>query len=287
MPDNAPGEKTEDPTPKRKRESREEGKVAKSQELSQAFTLLGGFLILVFLFNNLLFSLKNKVMNLLIIDKVPVLTPDNTFKILMENIIYIVRLVGPIMGFSAFMGLFINFVQVGPLFTVKSMQPKLSNINPVSGLKNIFSLKTIIELVKSLLKAIVIIFIAYTYIKIFWTDLITMTLQGLHPSLLLLGDLIFRIGLAVVIFLIFLGIGDYLYQRWEHYKNLKMTKYEIKQERKEMEGDPQIKQRRKEKQRQMSINRMMSEMEEADVVITNPTHVAVALKYKIEVMEAP
>lgn len=287
MPDDPPGEKTEDPTPKRKQEAREEGNVAKSQELGQAFTLLGSFLVLYLSFGNIINSLQNKVSQLISLKNIPVLTPGNFFELLMENIVYIVQLVIPVMITSAVTGLVINFIQVGPLFTGKALQPKPQNINPVSGLNNMFSLKTIVELIKSLLKAAVIIIIAYIYIKGYWFDLLTMSEQGLKPALVLLGTLIFRVAIAIIIFLVVLGIADYIYQRWEHIKELKMTKYEVKQERKEREGDPQLKQRRKEKQRQMSMNRMINAMEDADVVITNPTHIAVALKYDLDEMDAP
>lgn len=287
MADNPTGEKTEDPTPKRKREAREEGNVSKSQDLSQAFTLFGSFLVLYFLFGNMFTSLQGKLRQLISLKSIPNLTPNNFFQLLMENIIYIIKLVFPVMIASAVTGLVINFIQIGPLFTGKTLQPKLQNIDPVSGFNNIFSLKTIVELIKSLLKVIVIIIIAYIYIKGFWFDLLTMTKQGLTPSLILLGNLIFRIATAIIIFLVVLGIGDYVYQRWEHFKELKMTKHEVKQERKEREGDPQLKQRRKEKQRQMSMNRMISAMEDADVVITNPTHIAVVLQYELDEMDAP
>ncbi|MFW5992483.1 MAG: flagellar biosynthesis protein FlhB [Halanaerobiaceae bacterium] len=288
MPEENPtGEKTEEPTPKRKREAREEGQVAKSRELSQAFTLLGSFLVLFFLFANMLSSLQVKISGLLSLKETPLVNPDTGFDILMENIFFIVRLVAPIMLASAVTGLVINFIQVGPLFSTKSMQPKFSNINPISGFKNIFSMKTLVELIKSLFKAGAIAVIAYIYIKGIWTDLITMPRQGIEPALVLIGDLIFRIGITIITFLVVVGIADFIYQKWEHLKNLKMTKYEVKQERKEMEGDPEIKSKRKEKQRQFSLNRMMSEMEDADVVITNPTHIAVAIKFDIETMEAP
>lgn len=285
--DNQTGEKTEEPTPRRKREAREEGKVAKSQELSQAFTLMGSFLVLFILFGNILSSLQVKITGLLSLQAMPLINPDTSFDILMENIFFVAGLAGPVMVASAVTGLVINFIQIGPLFTTKSLQPKFSKINPISGFKNIFSMKTVVELLKSLFKAGAITIIAYVYIKGIWPDLITMPQQGLHPALLLIANLIFKIGITIIIFLVVLGVADFIYQRWEHMKNLKMSKYEVKQEHKEMEGNPEIKSKRKEKQRQFSLNRMMSEMEDADVVVTNPTHIAVAIKFDMETMPAP
>ncbi|MFW5984687.1 MAG: flagellar biosynthesis protein FlhB [Halanaerobiaceae bacterium] len=287
MPDDAPGEKTEEPTPKRRREAREEGQVAKSQELNQAFTLLTGFLILFFLFGNVIFSLQQHMAEFLRFDNLPRMSPENFVNMTLENLMFLVQTALPIMGGVALAGLVINFVQVGPLLSLKAMQPKFSNIDPIKGFNNIFSLKTLMELAKSLLKAGGIVVIAFLYISQSWTKLVTMPDQGLKPALVGLAYLIFRIGISIIIYLIFLGVLDFAYQRWEYYRNLKMTKYEVKQERKEQEGDPQLKSRRKEKQRQMSLNRMMTAMEEADVVITNPTHIAVALKYELDEMEAP
>ena len=287
MPEEAPGEKTEEPTPKRKREAREEGQVAKSQELSQAFTLLAGFLVLFFFFSNIMFSLEKYTRELLSFNSVPVISSGDFINMIGENLLFLVQVAMPVMGAVAVVGIVINFIQVGPLFTAKSMQPKFSNIDPFKGLKNIFSLKTLIELLKSLLKAAGIVIISYFIIRQSWSQLIALPNMGLRSALVFMGNLIFRVGISIIIFLIALGVADFAYQRWEHYRNLKMSKYEVKQERKEQEGDPQLKSKRKEKQRQMSLNRMMTAMEEADVVITNPTHIAVALKYEFEDMEAP
>lgn len=287
MADNPTGQKTEEPTPKRKEEAREEGNVAKSQELNQAFTLMGSFFLLYILFAGMMNSLLNKVTSLLTLSSLPTFGIDEAYSLLMENIYFVARLVAPIMLASAIMGAVINFIQVGPLFTGKSMVPKFSNIDPIKGAKKIFSLKTLMELIKSLLKISAITLIAYIYLKKYLFKLTTVSQQGIRPGLVMLGTLIFRIATAIIIFLIVLGIIDYIYQRWEYKRNLKMTKYEVKQERKEREGDPLYKQKRREKQREFSLNRMMAKMEEADVVITNPTHIAVALKYDLEDMTAP
>ena len=287
MADNSTGQKTEEPTPKRKREAREKGQVAKSQELNQAFTLLASFSILYILFSSMMDDLMMEVTDYLTFDSVVLLTKANAYEILMETIIFVVSLVAPVMIAAAVMGIIINFSQVGPLFTGESIKPKLENINIIKGFKKIFSLKSLVEMVKAVLKIIIIAVIAYIFIKNSIMDLVTMTEQGLNPALMMIAEIIFKTAIAIIIFLIGVGIFDFAYQKWEHKKNLKMSKYEVKQERKEMEGDPQLKQRRREKQRQMSLNRMMSAMEESDVIITNPTHIAVALKFDIEDMEAP
>ena len=287
MADNSTGQKTEDPTPKRKREAREKGQVAKSQELNQAFTLLSSFMVLYLMFAGILDSLTTKVTQMLTFKNVNALTKANAYDILMESIYYVADLVAPVMVAAAIMGIIINFSQVGPLFTGEGVTPKIENIDIIKGFKKIFSLKSLVEMIKSILKIIIIATIAYYYIRNSINELTTMTEQGLQPSLLLIGSIIFKAAVTIIIFLVVVGVFDFVYQRWEHKKSLKMSKYEVKQERKEMEGDPQLKQKRKEKQQQMSLNRMMSATEDADVMITNPTHIAVALKFNIEEMEAP
>ncbi|MFW6381405.1 MAG: flagellar biosynthesis protein FlhB [Bacillota bacterium] len=281
------GEKTEEPTPRRKEKVREEGQVAKSQELNAAFTLLGSFLVLYILFQGMLESLQSRMIQHLTLEGYPALDSSISYDLVIDAFIYIATLVGPVMIAAAVVGAVINFIQVGPLFSTKTIQPQLSNINPISGLKNIFSLKSVMELLKSVFKAVVIAVLAYNQLRQVWPRLITMPEQGLRPSLVLMGELIFRIGINIIIFLIVLGVADYIYQRWEFRQNIMMTKREVKEERKETEGDPLIKQRRREQQRQFSINRMMSKMEEADVVVTNPIHIAVALQYELDEMEAP
>ena len=288
MPDdNSTGEKTEDPTPKRKEEAREEGRVAKSQELGSAFVLMGSFIVLYIMFGKIINSLQNQMTQLLTMTRVPELDAVRSFQVIMMSFYDIARIVAPVMITSAVVGGLINFIQIGPLFTIKPLQPKLSNIDPVSGAKNIFSLKSLVELLKSLAKLTIIVFLCYQPLRNGWHEIVNLTERGLDPALLFLGNLIFKIAVRIAIFMVFVGIMDYLYQLWDHKQNMKMSKYEVKQERKEQEGDPEIQQKRKEKQREVSMNRMMTEMKEADVVVTNPTHIAVALKYDLDEMEAP
>lgn len=287
MPDNSGGEKTEKPTPRRLQKAREEGQVAKSQELNSAFTLLASFFTLYFVFANFIQSLTGKMSSFLSLSSLPEITIDNSYTLLMDVFLYIARTVAPVMVASAIIGVFINFVQVGPRFVPKVIQPKFNKLNPIEGAKRLFSLKSVIELIKSLAKAGVISLLTYSQLKAAWPKLVTLTQQGLEPALLFISELIFRIAVNIIIFLVILGIADYIYQRWEFTRNLMMTKQEVKEEYKEMEGDPQVKSQRRQLQREMSMNRMITAVEDADVIITNPTHIAVALKFDLESMEAP
>ncbi len=287
MADNSRGQKTERPTAKRLKKARDEGQVAKSQELSSAFNLAGGFLILYFLFGNLVNSLRGKMYSFLTLAEMSEITRDNSLELILGTYIYIIQLVIPIMLITGVVGLFVNLIQVGPRFIPKLILPKLSKLNPIEGAKRLFSLKSVIELVKSLAKAIIIGFLTYSQFKKAWPDLVTLTGQGIEPGLLFIANLLVRTITSILIFLIILGIFDYIYQRWEFIRNLRMSKQEVKDEYKEYEGDPQIKSHRRRKQRELSMNRMIKAVEEADVVITNPTHIAVALQFDIQSMEAP
>ncbi|TDS34716.1 flagellar biosynthesis protein FlhB [Halanaerobium congolense] len=287
MADGGTGEKTEEATPRRKKEAREKGNVAKGKEISQVFTLLASFLMLYFLMQQMIFTVIREFrfyFSELIISPFSI---NNAYNILMAAFSKTVRIIAPIMIVSAAAGVLVNFLQIGPLFTSKPLVPDFKKIDPIKGAKNLFSLKSLMELFKSLFKLFVIAAIAYNIlsqnIDIFERSIH----QDLTQSIVVLSSLISQIAFSIIAALIILGIIDLLYQRWQHNKDLKMSKYEVKQERKEMEGDPMINQQRKQRQREISMNRMMSSVKDADVVITNPTHIAVALKYDLDEMDAP
>ena len=287
MPDQGTGEKTEEATPKRKRDAREEGNVANGKEINQAVTLLASFMLLYFLMQRIFFGIINQIryyFSELIVQDMSI---QNAFHILYGAFFEIINLIFPIMIVTAAAGVLINFVQIGALFTTKPLVPDLKKIDPIKGFKKIFSLKGFVEFIKSLSKLFIISTVAYNFIMNNISTFQKSLDLGLEESILEIASQIARMGFAIIATLIVLGILDLLYQRWQHNKDLKMSKYEVKQERKEMEGDPMILQQRKQRQREMSMNRMMSEVKDADVVITNPTHIAVALKYDLDEMDAP
>ena len=287
MADSPTGEKTEQPTPRRLQKSREDGQVAKSRELGIAFSLLGSFLVLHWVFKDMLNLMAGSMRFSFSMDSIPNISQEEVLTLIVNIFFIVLKVVAPVMLAATILGSLVTFLQVGPLFAPKVLIPQLNKINPISGLKRLFSLKSLVELVKSLAKAGLIGIIAYFQLRGAWPNLMTLTQQGFEPALLLIASLIFKIGISVIIFLIILGVADYIYQRYDHLKNLRMSKYEVKQEHKEIEGDPQIKSQRRQKQRKMSLNRMIKAMEEADVVITNPTHLAVALKFDLDTMEVP
>lgn len=193
----------------------------------------------------------------------------------------------PFMAFGFVVTLLVSIVQVGWKVSTKPMKPELSKLNPLNGFKRIFSKDSLFELVKSILKIVIIIYIAYTSIKDNANDLFALYDLGLNQAVALVGTLIINTGIKISIVYLVIGLADFIYQKHKFNEDMKMTKQEVKDEYKNTEGDPQIKGRQRRKMQEVSQKRMMQDVPKADVVITNPTHFAVALKYEAKVSSAP
>lgn len=204
-----------------------------------------------------------------------------------DIILSLLKITLPLLLVALISALIINYMQVGFLFTIEPLKLKLDKLSPLKGFKRLFSFKSIVEMVKSILKAAGVLFICYNYITGQKEVLVSVLHMPLMAAVLTMWDIIFNIVMRCGALLFVLGILDYVYKRWENSKELKMSKQEVKEEYKQLEGDPFIKGKIKEKQRQMAMSRMMQEVPQADVVITNPTHYAVALKYDRDSNEAP
>lgn len=185
------------------------------------------------------------------------------------------------------LGILANYIQSGFIFTTETLKPDLKKLNPIAGFKKIFSSRTVVELFKDIILIIIVGFVGYQFVRDNLDKLLimnTLTFTSLPYALKgIFVGILFRICLIMLI----IAIADYIYQRFMHNKELKMTKQEIKEEFKQDEGDPQVKSKRKQKMREMSSKRMMASVPEATVVVTNPTHIAVALKYKEGESSAP
>jgi flagellar biosynthesis protein FlhB len=196
-------------------------------------------------------------------------------------------LLGPIMLVAFLAGLFSNYIQVGVMFTTKPLEPKLEKIDPIKGFKRIFSLRAIVELLKSILK---ISFVGAITFVILWMNIdqvLSLSFKSVGDSLATMASLTVQMGIAASLALLFLSLFDFLYQKYDFEKNIRMSKQDLKDEHKNVEGDPLIKSKIKQRQREMAMRRMMQEVPEADVVITNPTHFAIVLKYDENKMDAP
>ncbi|PBB05885.1 flagellar biosynthesis protein FlhB [Salimicrobium humidisoli] len=283
----AADEKTEKATPKKKQDSRKKGQVAKSQDVNTGFLLLLTFstlyLIGPMLKDTLLTMYEQSFTEYIHLD----ITEQTVSHVLNKMALEISKVLAPIMGIAIVAGLTSNLIQVGVMFTAEPLKVDPKKLNPIQGFKRIFSARALVELVKSLLKITVIGVITFSVIWANKNDMIMSAQKSLDAALSFFGNTTMIMGLASALALLLLSVIDYTYQKYDHEKNIRMSKKDIKDEYKNMEGDPQIRAKIKEKQRQMSAARMMSEVPEADVIITNPTHYAVALKYNEQKSDAP
>lgn len=285
----AEGEKTEKATPKKRREAREEGQVFQSKEISSVFILLISFLAFnilgKFILKNLIELMKYLFSSFQNLDDI--FTQDNIRIKFLSIIAVFLKVSSPILITTYFASLIINYLQVGFLFTTKPLEPKFSRINPIEGFKRIFSKKAFVELGKSIIKILLIGYVAYSFIKKRIGILVNLPSMAPIQILKNFSNLSFQFGIRILGVLLVVSALDYFYQWWDYEKNLMMSKEELKEEFKQTEGDPLVKSKIKEKQRKMAFNRMMQEVPKADVIVTNPTHIAVALKYDQELNFAP
>lgn len=280
-------EKTEQATPKQKREARDKGQVAKSDDLNTALILLSGVLLTLFFGGALISQMKDTMAMLCKNLYYEDFNAETLRTIFMDISFKNLGAVLPLMGGFMIVGLLASYTQVGINFSHKSIIPDFKKLNPISGAKNLLSRKSLVKVSMSLIKLSIMSGVAYVSIKKDiepLLELVSMRTEAIFSSA---SGLIFAITLKITIIMLILAFIDLLYQRWQHKKDLMMTKNEVKQETKQSEGDPLIKSRIKTVQREMSNKRMMQEVPEADVVVTNPTHYAVALKYNATTMESP
>lgn len=281
-------EKTEPATPKKKEESRKKGKAVKSMEINSAFLLLFGLLFLYFGGAGLAYELSNFMKHIFVSAPVMQLNFDTTHELLIRSFITIGVVVGPVaLGLLA-VGLLVSFLQVGFLVTLEPMKPKFSKFNPLKGIKEkMASRRAAVELLKNLIKVTVISSVAYFSLKGVIEESMFLMDSDIQSIVGFMAKASLAVSLKVAIGFLVLAIFDYLYQRYEHETELKMTKHEVKEESKSTEGDPLVKSRIRSVQKQIAYRRMMQDVPTADVVVTNPTHIAVALRYDQKKMGAP
>lgn len=281
------GEKTEKATPKKKEDERKKGKVAKSQDVNTAFILLFSFILLAVTGG----YMKEQMLSLYVVTFTEYihldLDPDSAMTLWKEGLIQFAYIVAPIMVVVAVVSVAVNMMQVGVLFTAEPLKFDLKKIDPISGAKRIFSIRAIVELLKSLFKIVFIGTITFSIIWIYKDEMMQLAMKSPENAVAFFGKTTILMGVYATIALLFLAILDYMYQKYDYEKNIRMSKQDIKDEHKNIEGDPLIKSKLKEKQRQIAMSRMMEEVPKADVIITNPTHFAIAIKYDEAVAPAP
>jgi len=287
MPQGNDHEKTEPATPKRRQDARQKGQVAKSREIPSVLILLGClgvfFFLSSYMFRNLSGLMRGILQNIGTLD----CRDASVYAFLLEILQQVFMILMPLMLIALVAGVAGNLFQVGFLFTMEPLIPKLSKINPVKGMSRLFSLNSLTELVKSIFKLLVVGGIAYLVVKGELKNIPSLMHVGVGEILSFFGRGSYKICFYTCLSLIPLAALDYVFQRWQHEKSLRMTKQEVKDEVKEREGDPSVKARIRKTQIEMGRRRMMEAVPDADVVITNPTRLAVALMYDAEEMIAP
>ncbi len=283
------GDKTEKATSKKRQDARKKGQVLQSREISSAIVLMAVFLALKvfggYIYREITSFAKYAITEYPKIDDL--FTINMLSRVFIETLTVILKTIAPILAIALIIGVFIGYAQVGFLFTFEPLKPKFSKINPLNGLKRIFSVKGIVELAKSILKISIIGYVVYLYLRSESKNVLILMDMDVINIASYIGNTAINAAIRICFVLIILGVLDYAYQWWQFEKDLKMSKQDIKEEYKQTEGNPEIKSKIKQKQREISMRRMLSDVPKADVIITNPTHFAVAIKYDESVSSAP
>jgi flagellar biosynthetic protein FlhB len=279
-------ERTEQATGRRRQKAREQGNVPRSRELTALMPLWVIFIYLSFggyIFATMLSYMRSALKRGFEFH----ITDGSVVELFKNDIAQIGFILGPILGMILLAVAAVHFVQTGFLFTAAPLSPDLKKLNPIEGIKKYFTLNTLFETLKGLFKVIVLGVILYQLIKKQIINLPLLVDMDVRAIMGFSFDQVKTLLLISAVVLTVFAVADFAYQRWQYERNLRMTKQEIKEEHKEMEGDPRVKARIRSLQREMARKRMMQEVPKADVVITNPTHFAVALKYDSAKMGAP
>ena len=283
-------DKTEEATPKKLQDARKEGQVARSQELSTAVMLLAFFLVIKvfvgFIGNRFLGSFKE------VYQVIDVYTTDEfgsgmAGAFIRDSLVEVLIICLPVFAAAVVVAFVVTIAQVKWQVTTKPLQPKLSKFNPINGFKRILSKDKLFELIKDVIKIALIFYVAYSDLAEAAGAVVALYDFSLNQAVIYIGDFVINLGIKLSAIYLIVGLADYIYQKLKFKKDLMMSKQEVKDEYKQQEGDPQVKGRIKSKMREVSQRRMMQKLPEADVVITNPTHFACAIKYDKEVSEAP
>jgi flagellar biosynthetic protein FlhB len=280
-------EKTEQPTPRKLQQARRKGQVAKSRDLAAAVILVG---MIILAYVSLEGSVQSFQANLTRYFRTAFhyhLAPEHMVRALMDFSLDTAILAAPVFIVAVILAVLANIVQVGFLFAPEALKPKAERVNPAQGFKRLFSVKSLVELVKSILKVVITASVVYLVIRSRIPDLLTMFFRNPLDIFATLMEILLAVATAAAIAFFVLSVFDLMFQRFEHFKNLKMTKQEVKEEMKHSEGDPHLKSWLRRRQREIAMNQIREEVPQSTVVVTNPQHYAVALRYREDEMTAP
>lgn len=287
------GEKTEQPTSKKLEDARKEGQVAKSKEIANAFGLLSLFILMKIYVGSMGVSLMECFSG--IYKQIPdVITMYNgnipvaaITSLIRGMMLRLMLIIAPVLLVGVAVAIVCDVVQVKWRPTSKPLKPKFSKLNPVSGFKRIFSANSLMELLKSVAKIGIVGYVAYSFLQDRIKEIFLLYDISLNQAIGLVGEIVTDLGIRISAVYMVIAFLDFAYQKHKFKEDMKMTKQEVKDEYKNQEGDPQIKGKQKQRMMEASRRRMMQQLPEADVVITNPTHYAVAIKYDPDKYDAP
>lgn len=288
MAENEDGsEKSEQPTDKKLRESREKGQIPRSKELTTLLMTLSAGVFFLFYGAVMMGDFQVLAVSGLSFERDIAFDELKMWDLIVALLIQGIWMIVPFLLLMTLIALFSPMLLGGFSFSTKALAPKLSKLNPVSGLKRMFSVKALIELLKALAKFTLIISIATFFLYSIFGEVLGLSIEPLKFAFAHAGTIIIQAFIFVSLSLIVVALIDVPFQLWDHNRQLKMTKQEVKEEFKQQEGNPEVKGRIRQIQREMSQQRMMQKVPEADVIVTNPTHFAVALKYSPDDMQEP
>ncbi len=287
------GEKTEPATEKKLSDARKEGQVAKSKEVGNALTLLVMFLLLRMWVGTLggqlmgLFSAFYSRIPDTLVNWNGYLPQRDMLLLFRQLLLNVLTIMAPVLALTFALAIVADVVQVKWQVTTKPLMPKFSKLNPINGFKRIFSVNSLVELIKAILKIGLLLYVSYSYLKDKVPYIFMLYDIPLLQAIQLIGQLVIDLGIRIAVVYILIAAGDYIYQKVKFSRDMRMTKQEVKDEYKQQEGDPQVKGKIRQRMQEASRRRMMQSLPQADVVITNPTHYAVAIRYDAAVADAP
>jgi len=280
-------DKTEAPTPRRREEAREQGQIARSADLTAAALLLGFLLLMNSFGPGLIKALKAIMSELLSADSLANLDSSTTGPLIARSFIAAGGAVAPLLLGAVIIAVAANLLQVGFFLSGKRLAPNFEVLNPLRGFGRLFQAESFVHLVINLLKLLLVGILAYSAVTQRMDQIIAIQQLSYMQAFALGASIVYAVGLRVAVLLLVLAIVDYTWHRFKNERELRMTKQEIKEEMRRMEGDPKIKQRRRQIAFQMATKRLAKDVPTADVIVTNPTHFAIALKYDAATMHAP
>jgi type III secretion protein U len=280
-------EKTEQATPKKLRDARKKGQVAKSQDFPSAFTFVVSIATVLVGAGYIYEVLASYMISLFKMISGNIDLQNRATGIFTETILVIFNASFPVLVVTSLVGLLIHFLTVGPVFSIEAMKPDLKRLNPVTNIKNLFKFKTLFELLKSILKITGALILIYSVMWNSLTEIVSTAALSVVGSAHVFVDFLVKVIIRIGIFFLAIAIFDLIFQRRTFSKEMMMEKFEVKQEYRDTEGDPQMKSRRRQTAQEIAYQEGVQSIKRAKAVITNPTHIAVAIEYDPNTQPAP